>query len=485
MIQLLPIGNRAVIVTGMTDPTAWASALGKHLAARGSDAVFMIPAAETVLVACASATALAQLSPMIHSVPASVTSPTAPAVLVEIPVVYDGEDLSEIAQKTGLSPAQVAALHSEASYTVAFCGFAPGFAYLRGLPSMLQLPRRLTPRAQVPAGAVAVASEYTAVYPTASPGGWNLLGTTSVTLFDGSADEPALLHPGDRVRFVPVSSLLERPTGRPRPHAWGQQAFTVTAPGIASSIQDGGRSGHGDIGVSPSGMVDPLLGGAINRFVGNRPDAALIETCGGVAIRADHTLIVSSSETLAPSVVPAGKTFHVAGGSGRRWHYLAIRGGILAEQALGSSSTDTLSGLGPPPLTAGQTFAVGPDTGGLVADVAPVPTMRRNVRISVGPRLDWFASDAFAILTAGEYAVTQSSRVGVRLVGPRLSRVQHGELPSEGLVRGAIQVVPSGELVMMLSDHPTTGGYPVVAVVHPDDVATVAQLDVVTFVTNG
>jgi len=136
-------------------------------------------------------------------------------------------------------------------------------------------------------------------------------------------------------------------------------------------------------------------------------------------------------------------------------------------------------------LIAGQTFAVGPDTGGLVADVAPVPTMRRNVRISVGPRLDWFASDAFAILTAGEYAVTQSSRVGVRLVGPRLSRVQHGELPSEGLVRGAIQVVPSGELVMMLSDHPTTGGYPVVAVVHPDDVATVAQLDVVTFVTNG
>jgi KipI family sensor histidine kinase inhibitor len=122
--------------------------------------------------------------------------------LVEIKVSYDGEDLAEVGLATGMSPEAVATLHSEAVYAAAFCGFAPGFAYLTGLPSELHLPRREKPRDRVPRGSVAIAGEYSGVYPSASPGGWHLLGNSAVTLFDPDRADPALIGPGDRVRFV-------------------------------------------------------------------------------------------------------------------------------------------------------------------------------------------------------------------------------------------------------------------------------------------
>ncbi len=122
---------------------------------------------------------------------------------IEIPVTYDGMDLSEIASITGLSRARIIELHSSTEFTVAFCGFAPGFAYLTGLPTELHVPRLATPRTSVPAGSVAIAAEFAGVYPRSSPGGWRILGTTDVTLFDETHTPPALLTPGDRVRFIP------------------------------------------------------------------------------------------------------------------------------------------------------------------------------------------------------------------------------------------------------------------------------------------
>ncbi|WP_019631078.1 5-oxoprolinase subunit PxpB [Actinomadura atramentaria] len=121
---------------------------------------------------------------------------------VEVPVVYDGADLAEVAELTGLSPDEVAERHSAAEYTVAYLGFSPGFGYLTGLPNELRVPRRATPRTSVPAGSVAVAGPYAAVYPSASPGGWRLLGRTGLALWDVTRDPPSLLRPGTRVRFV-------------------------------------------------------------------------------------------------------------------------------------------------------------------------------------------------------------------------------------------------------------------------------------------
>lgn len=130
------------------------------------------------------------------------SSVLAEATLVELPVRYDGEDLDEVARACSLSVEQVISLHSGADYEVSFCGFAPGFAYLLGLPHALHLPRRASPRTRVPAGSVAIAARYSAVYPRESPGGWHLLGSTTVTLWDIAREQPALLQSGTRVRFV-------------------------------------------------------------------------------------------------------------------------------------------------------------------------------------------------------------------------------------------------------------------------------------------
>jgi 5-oxoprolinase (ATP-hydrolysing) subunit B len=122
---------------------------------------------------------------------------------VDLPVVYDGADLDEVAAEVGMTAAEVARAHAGGEYTVRFCGFSPGFAYLDGLDPRLRVPRRASPRTAVPPGSVAVAGEFTGVYPRASPGGWRLLGRTDAPLWDASRDPPALLVPGTRVRFVP------------------------------------------------------------------------------------------------------------------------------------------------------------------------------------------------------------------------------------------------------------------------------------------
>jgi KipI family sensor histidine kinase inhibitor len=122
--------------------------------------------------------------------------------LVEIPVRYDGEDLPEVARRTGLDAAEVVRRHTAPEYTVAFLGFSPGFPYLVGLDPALAVPRRDTPRTSIPAGSVGLAGDQTGIYPTASPGGWQLIGRTEATLFDPGRDPPALLAPGDRLRFT-------------------------------------------------------------------------------------------------------------------------------------------------------------------------------------------------------------------------------------------------------------------------------------------
>lgn len=131
------------------------------------------------------------------------TGDGAPERVHDIPVRYDGEDLAELAAQAGLEPTDFAARHAAITYRVSFVGFQPGFAYLGGLPPELHAPRRAAPRPRVPAGSVAIGGEWTGVYPLATPGGWNLIGTTDAVLFDARRDAPALLQPGDGVRFVP------------------------------------------------------------------------------------------------------------------------------------------------------------------------------------------------------------------------------------------------------------------------------------------
>jgi KipI family sensor histidine kinase inhibitor len=126
--------------------------------------------------------------------------------LVEIPTVYDGEDLAAVAEQVGLSPSAVVEIHASTEYEVFMLGFAPGFAYLGVMPEAIAVPRLPSPRPRVPAGSVAIAERQTAVYPAATPGGWNLIGRTDVVMWDVNRTPPSLLAPGDRVRFIPIAA---------------------------------------------------------------------------------------------------------------------------------------------------------------------------------------------------------------------------------------------------------------------------------------
>lgn len=164
----------------------------------------VVPAATTVLVSFAPGTDVVALARHLEALAPLPADPAA-RTTVTLDVVYDGPDLADVAALTGLTVEQVVARHQAASYDVAFCGFAPGFAYLRGLDPALAVPRLATPRTRVPAGAVAVADTWTAVYPRESPGGWRLIGRTDAVLWDLGRPAPALLTPGTTVRFVAVT----------------------------------------------------------------------------------------------------------------------------------------------------------------------------------------------------------------------------------------------------------------------------------------
>jgi biotin-dependent carboxylase-like uncharacterized protein len=270
--------------------------------------------------------------------------------------------------------------------------------------------------------------------------------------------------------------------------------LTVLAPGPLATVQDRGRTGFAGIGVPRSGAADAAAADLANRLVGNVDTAAVVEvTAGGLRLRAERTLLVAVTGAPAPVGVdgraaPFGAPLTLPPGAelalgvppvGLRT-YLAVRGGIDVPPVLGSRSTDTLSGLGPAPLAPGDRLPVGDLRGEEpFVDVAAVrgPSSAPVLHVLPGPRRDWLGPAAWTALTGRPWTVTaDSNRVGLRLDGPRLARARDDELPSEGLVPGALQVPPDGAPVLFLADHPVTGGYPVLAVVITADLPAAAQL---------
>jgi biotin-dependent carboxylase-like uncharacterized protein len=225
-----------------------------------------------------------------------------------------------------------------------------------------------------------------------------------------------------------------------------------------------------------------------NRLVGNDPDAAVLEvTLGGLVLRAGADLVVATTGARCsgahntPTALRAGRELRLGLPPTGLRTYVAVRGGIAVEPVLGSRSTDLLSGLGPSALSAGDVLPVGEPTGPMPGvDLAPVPDPpggEVTVRVLPGPRADWFPPEASAVLTGTAWEVTgESNRIGLRLAGVALERSRTGELASEGMVRGALQVPPSGQPVLFLADAPVTGGYPVIGYVQDADVDRCGQL---------
>ncbi|BBE24415.1 allophanate hydrolase [Arthrobacter sp. MN05-02] len=467
--------------------------------------VDVVAAACTVLVTVQEARQVAVLAARLRSV-----DPSLPAeredTLVTIGVRYDGADLAEVALLTGLSEEAVVAAHTRTPWVAAFGGFAPGFAYLTGGDPRLEVARRVSPRTAVPAGSVALAGTFSAVYPRRSPGGWQLIGRTDSVLWEPTRAEPALIRPGNRVQFTPVRELVEIPVRAadapvdPSPGASdGSQGLTVVAPGLHSTLQDLGRPGLMALGVAGAGALDRAALRQVNRLVGNAGGCAAIESLnGGLVLEAagDQVLAVSgaavdltisrpdgrerSPSLGAPFLLRDGEVLRQSLPASGLRTYTAVRGGFAVDEVLGSRSTDSMSGLGPPALVAGTALPVGPPAIGSTVGNAEIPRESRSpaiLRVIPGPRADWFDAGGLDRLCGTDWTVTsQSNRIGLRLDGPPLQRSRQGELPSEGTVPGALQVPPSGLPVLFLADHPVTGGYPVIAVVVSGDLDRAAQL---------
>ena len=266
-------------------------------------------------------------------------------------------------------------------------------------------------------------------------------------------------------------------------------SLTVVETGPLATVQDAGRPGQGALGIGRSGACDRAAYRLANRMVGNDDGAAVLEvTLGGLVLRADaDTVLVTTGARCvgaphnAPLALAAGQQLRLGAPVSGARTYVAVRGGIDVPKVLGSRSTDLLAGLGPEVLTPGDRLPIGHSFGPMPGvDVAPVPEPEDGevvVQVQEGPRRDWFTDDAWASLLSQRYTVTaQSNRVGLRLDGVPLERANTRELPSEGMVRGALQILSSGMPVLFLADHPVTGGYPVVGYVIDVDVDRCGQL---------
>ncbi|MGW1495856.1 5-oxoprolinase subunit C family protein [Streptomyces sp. NPDC002402] len=271
------------------------------------------------------------------------------------------------------------------------------------------------------------------------------------------------------------------------------RAFAVVRAGALTTVQDLGRPGHAHLGVPRSGALDPPAARLVNRLVGNPPEAAVLETTlNGCAVRPRCAVTVAVAGAPcpvsvdgrpvawgAPVRVPAGALLDIGTAVFGVRSYVAFGGGVAVEPVLGSRSTDLLSGLGPAPLPDGAVLPLGGAPAGharVDAVPHPAPPAELVLRVRLGPRHDWFTDAALSTLARGAYRVSSASnRIGLRTEGPPLERASNGELPSEGMVLGAVQVPPDGCPLVFLADHPTTGGYPVIAVVDERDLAAVAQ----------
>jgi biotin-dependent carboxylase-like uncharacterized protein len=266
----------------------------------------------------------------------------------------------------------------------------------------------------------------------------------------------------------------------------------VVRAGPLTTVQDLGRPGLAHLGVPRSGARDGPALRLANRLVGNPPGTAGLEvTLAGCVVRLRVATVIavtgapaevrvagSPVDFAAPVPVPAGADVHIGRTRDGVRSYLAVSGGIVVPPVLGSRSTDTLSGLGPAPLRDGDVLPLGSAVAGpstvdlLSGEMASTVDTVNDVQVAPGPRADWFAAPGLI----GPYVVSpRSNRIGLRLTGTAPVRVRHGELPSEGIVLGAVQVPADGQPIVFLADHPTTGGYPVIAVVHPDGLARLAQ----------
>lgn len=495
-MRFLPIGPRSLLaeLADLDETLALFDALNADPIPGVAE---IIPAARTLMIRTAPGVAAdaALAGEIAARKPAPGTPPAARATeTVELPVIYDGEDLADVARLMDLSVPEVIAAHQAATWQVAFCGFAPGFAYMTCDDPRFDLPRRSSPRTRIPAGSVALAGRFCGIYPQETPGGWQLIGRTEVPMWDLSRDPPALLRPGVRCRFIEGGAKLHPVAAVPQSHP--DQGLRITATAFPLVFQDDGRAGQGGQGVSASGALDMGALHRANRALGNPPGTPALEiTLGPVRLLADEPMVLAlagaavaqvAGQTIAPGAafaLDAGDEVRIDPPQAGMRSYLALRGGYEVAPVLGSAATDTLAFVGPEALKSGAVIAPAHRPAAAVGQPEAQPALPKpgdlvELPVTLGPRADWFTPEMVSHFLTQEWLVTpQSSRVGIRLSGEQpMTRPDANELPSEGTETGAIQIPHSGQPVLFLADHPLTGGYPVIATLLPQALDLAGQI---------
>jgi len=439
-------------------------------------------------------------------------SADAPPALAEgktvvIPVQYGGDmgpDLRAVAAFAGISPDEVVARHAGARYRVFMLGFLPGFAYMGTVDEAIAMPRLATPRVKVPGGSVGIAGRQTGVYPRDSPGGWQLIGRTPVSLFNTHRTPAALVAPGDTVRFVrdkisaPVVSGFSRTTEGPAKAGHYVRSITVLRPGLFTTIQDIGRWGHQASGVPVSGPMDRLSHRVANALVGNDHTAALLEaTLTGPEIRIENGAVIAVTGAdlgarLDAEEIPLHRPVKCRPGAVLRFGerragaraYVAFSGGITVPAELGSRATHThcrLGGRDGRTVAPGDRLPLGDERGISPWRVMSTPARSvsggAKVRVIPGPQQDYFPPAALDALQGTRFTVTsQSDRMGYRLTGATIPHLDGREMISDATFAGALQVPPSGDPILLMSDRQTSGGYPQIATVITADLPLAGQL---------
>lgn len=445
---------------------------------------------------------------------------------IRIPVCYEGKefapDLERVCANARLSEEEAVRIHSSTDYLIYMMGFLPGFPYLGGMDERLETPRFETPRTKIPAGSVAIGGKQTGLYPSESPGGWNIIGRTPLKVFDLERDPIFLYKAGDKIRFEPISKsdferfderkwLGEMGLGGGAAKSALKEKYEcgggieILEAGLMTTIQDGGIIGFQKYGISQSGVMDKTSFDLANALCGNEENAACLETtllgpkirftsdcafaiCGavfeGAALDGVHVEMNKRILATAGSVLECGSA-----SKGLR-SYIAFGGGVLAHKVFGSASTNVKSkigGYGGRPLAAGDALALGYGNGAATPRSASAlgesgafgmsrasedPLVLECVKSS---QSDFFGADGLEKFSAAVYMVSaQSDRMGIRFDGPSLD-CGKTDIISDAIPFGAVQITSAGLPVVMAADRQTTGGYAKIACVKKASMHKLAQ----------
>jgi KipI family sensor histidine kinase inhibitor len=449
-------------------------------------------------------------------------SPSLAQSFITIPVCYDeafGIDLKELSQTLQVSIEEIIQLHSSRTYKVFMTGFTPGFPYMGILNEKLVTKRKSQPRLKVEAGAVAIAGNQTGIYPLNTPGGWNIIGKTPLKLFDASKENPFLVKAGDEVKFEVITkdeylnyAPSDVPVGRENRPAKETQKLNqpfihIEQCGFLTTIQDGGRNGFLQYGVSKNGVMDLYAMNIANLLVGNEINTSVLEiTQSPHRFRMlTNSLVAFGGGGLQPEIngkeIPLFQTVYLEKDAvvelkkqtnGFRL-YMAVAGGFAGDAFLESQSTDLLA-------KAGGLQGRGLRKDDTIHQLVSLSSLQKNllnilqnqttielktnadyvqlktIRVMKGVEWDNLTNDSKAAITSSALTISaQSNRMGYRLKSDRLLTAHSYDIISSPVTQGTVQLTSSGELIVLTADAQTVGGYPRILQVIAADLPAMAQ----------